>query len=73
MTGRCSVWGLDCGPSDRRPGANELLRARFGLTVLHYREFRDGEDDHSGAHAQVIARNSSGATQPHPHREVFDA
>jgi len=65
--------GVDYGPSDRRRlGANELLRACLDLTVLHYREFRDGEGDHRGAHAQVIARNSAGATQPHPHREVFD-
>ena len=66
--------GFDYGPSDsRRLGANELLRACLDLTVLHYREFRDGEADHRGAHAQVIARDSDGATQSHPHREIFDA
>jgi SAM-dependent methyltransferase len=65
--------GFDYGPADsRRLGANELLRACLDLTVLHYREFRDGADDHRGAHAQVIARDSEGATQPHPHRELFD-
>jgi SAM-dependent methyltransferase len=66
--------GVDYGPDDRRRlGANELLRACLDLTVLHYREFRDGDGDHRGAHAQIIARNSDGATQPHPHRRVFDA
>jgi len=65
--------GVDYGPPDaRRMGANELLRACLDLTVLHYREFRSGADGHRGAHAQIIARNSTGNTQPHPHREAFE-
>jgi len=64
---------VDYGPSDRnRVGANELLRVCLDLTVLHYREFADGDEDHRGAHAQLIARNSSGHTQPHPHRRIFE-
>jgi len=64
---------VDYGPPDeRRVGANDLLRACLDLSVLHYREFRDGDDDHRGAHPQVIARNSTGHTQPHPHRRVFE-
>lgn len=64
---------VDYGPpEERRVGANELLRACLDLTVLHYREFRSGPEDHRGAYAQVIARNTSGHTQPHPHRRIFD-
>lgn len=64
---------LDFGPAERcRVGANELLRACLDLTVLHYREFTTGEEDHRGAYAQVIARRSSGHTQPHPHSQVFE-
>ena len=64
---------LDYGPPDRRRvGANDLLRACLDLTVLHYREFTTGEDDHRGAYAQVIARNSRGHTQPHPHDGSFE-
>jgi SAM-dependent methyltransferase len=65
--------GVDYGPPERRrAGANDLLRACLDLTVLHYREFRVGEGDHRGAYAQVLARNSEGATQPHPHRDAFE-
>jgi len=61
---------LNYGPPDRRRvGSNELLRACLDLTVLHYREFTRGEEGHRGAYAQLIARNSSGHTQPHPHRD----
>jgi SAM-dependent methyltransferase len=64
---------LDYGPlAERRVGANELLRACLDLTVLHYREFTSGDEGHRGAYAQVIARNSSGHTQPHPHRSVIE-
>ncbi|MFB6135850.1 MAG: class I SAM-dependent methyltransferase [Halobacteriaceae archaeon] len=64
---------VDYGPPERRrAGANELLRACLDLTVLHYREFRTGEGDHRGAYAQVVARNATGATQPHPHRRDFE-
>lgn len=64
---------LDYGPpEERRVGANDLLRACLDLTVLHYREFTSGGDDHRGAYAQVVARNSTGDTQPHPHRSVFE-
>lgn len=63
--------GVDYGPpAERRVGANDLLRACLDLTVLHYREFRSGSEGHRGAYAQVIARNSTGGTQPHPHRSV---
>ncbi|MFB6153491.1 MAG: class I SAM-dependent methyltransferase [Halodesulfurarchaeum sp.] len=63
---------LDYGPSPRhRVGANELLRACLDLTVLHYREFRSGDPEHRGAHAQVIARNTIGHTQSHPPIEGF--
>ena len=61
--------GVDYGPpTTRRVGTNEILRACLDLTVLHYREFRTGSEDHRGANAQIIARKSSGGTQPHPHR-----
>jgi SAM-dependent methyltransferase len=64
--------GVDYGPPEAgRLGANELLRACLDLTVLHYREFRVGSEDHRGATAQVIARKSTGATQPHPHHDVI--
>ena len=64
---------IDYGPSDRhRVGANDLLRACLDLTVLHYREFRVGDEGHRGAYAQVIARKSGGSTQPHPHRRVIE-
>ena len=64
---------LDYGPSDRhRVGSNELLRACLDLTILHYREFATGSDDHRGAYAQVIARNSRGHTQPLPHSRIFE-
>lgn len=57
---------IDYGPpEERRVGEDDLLRACLDLTVLHYREFRVGEDDHRGAYAQVVARKSSGSTQPH--------
>lgn len=59
---------IDYGPPDRRRvGANELLRAALDLTVVHYREFLTGPPGHRGAYAQLIARNSSGHTQSHPH------
>jgi SAM-dependent methyltransferase len=65
--------GVDYGPPpERRLGANDLLRACLDLTVLHYREFRNGEDGHRGAHAQILARKSSGDTQTHPHRRIFE-
>ncbi len=64
---------VDYGPPpSRRVGANDLLRACLDLTVLHYREFTSGEDSHRGAYAQMIARNSSGDTQPHPHLTTFE-
>lgn len=64
---------LDYGPPDRnRVSANELLRGCLDLTVLHYRELQDGEAGHRGAHAQLIARNSSGHTQPHPHERILE-
>lgn len=64
---------LDYGPPNRRRvGANELLRACLDLTVLHYREFTTGEEDHRGAYAQVIARKSNGHTQPHPSSKIFE-
>lgn len=65
---------VDYGPPNRRRvGANELLRACLDLTVLHYREFTTGEENQRGAYAQLIARNSSGHTQPHPHSRVFES
>lgn len=65
--------GVDYGPPERRRvGANEMLRACLDLTVLHYREFRTGDDGHRGAYAQVVARKSSGPSQPHPHRRDFE-
>ena len=65
--------GVDYGPpEERRVGANDLLRACLDLTVLHYREFRSGSADHRGAYAQVVARKSSGSTQPHPHRDLIE-
>ena len=65
--------GVDYGPSpDRRVGANDVLRACLDLTILHYREFRSGEDDHRGAYAQLIATKTSGDIQPHPHRSMID-
>ncbi len=65
--------GVDYGPPERRRvGANDLLHACLDLTVLHYREFRTGEGSHRGAYAQIVARKSDGATQPHPHRETFE-
>jgi len=64
---------VDYGPSNRhRVGANELLRACLDLTVLHYRECRSGDPGHRGAHAQVIARNTSGDSQSLPHCESLD-
>lgn len=65
---------LDYGPPGRRRvGANDLLRACLDLTVLHYREFTSGDEGHRGAYAQVVARNSRGHTQPHPHRSHFES
>lgn len=65
---------LDYGPSDRlRVGTNDLLRACLDLTILHYREFTTGEDDHRGAYAQAIARNSGGHTQSHPHDRIIES
>jgi SAM-dependent methyltransferase len=63
---------VDYGPPDRRRvGANDLLRACLNLTVLHYWEFRVGEAGHRGAYAQILARKSHGASQPHPHRDAL--
>lgn len=65
---------LDYGPPPTaRVGANELLRACLDLTVLHYREFTAGEADHRGAYAQIIARNTHGHTQPHPHTSIIES
>lgn len=57
------------GPStDRyRFGANELLRACLGLTVLHYEEkVYEREEDRDSALATILARKSTGAAQSYP-------
>jgi SAM-dependent methyltransferase len=58
------------GPSgDRyRFGANELLRAGLGLTVVHYDEGTEERDGGRRATAQLLARNSSGIRQAYPQR-----
>jgi SAM-dependent methyltransferase len=63
---------LDYGPSNRhRVAANELLRACLDLTVLSYREYTTDDAEHRGAYAQILARNSSGHTQPHPEDSIL--
>jgi SAM-dependent methyltransferase len=59
---------VDVGPSDdrHRVGANELLRACLGLTVLHYDERTERRDGRTGAVATVVARNSAGSRQSYP-------
>ncbi|GAA0525495.1 Methyltransferase domain-containing protein [Halorubrum aquaticum] len=59
------------GPStDRyRFGANELLRAGLGLTVLHYDETTEERpDDRRRATARLLARRSHGSRQSYPER-----
>ncbi|MFC5134077.1 MULTISPECIES: class I SAM-dependent methyltransferase [Haloferacaceae] len=59
------------GPStDRyRFGANELLRAGLGLTVLHYDEgAEERPDDRRRATARLLARRSHGSRQSYPER-----
>ncbi|OYR56024.1 class I SAM-dependent methyltransferase [Halorubrum halodurans] len=59
------------GPStDRyRFGANELLRAGLGLTVLHYDETAEERpDDRRRASARLLARRSHGSRQSYPAR-----
>jgi SAM-dependent methyltransferase len=62
---------VDRGPgSDRhRFASNELLRACLDLTVLHYEE--TGEVDEEGresATVTIVARNSAGGRQTYPER-----
>jgi len=59
------------GPStDRyRFGANELLRAGLGLTVVHYDEgTEERPDDRRRATARLLARKSAGTRQAYPKR-----
>ncbi|WP_142987697.1 class I SAM-dependent methyltransferase [Halorubrum cibi] len=59
------------GPStDRyRFGANELLRAGLGLTVLHYDETTEERPgDRRRATARLLARRSHGTRQSYPER-----
>ncbi|MFC5279288.1 class I SAM-dependent methyltransferase [Halorubrum rubrum] len=59
------------GPStDRyRFGANELLRAGLGLTVLHYDEATEERPgDRRRATARLLARRSHGPRQSYPNR-----
>lgn len=59
------------GPSsDRyRFGANELLRAGLGLTVVHYDEgVEERPGDRRRATARLLARKSSGTRQAYPER-----
>lgn len=59
------------GPSDDRYrfGANELLRAGLGLTVLYYDETTEERPgDRRRATARLLARRSSGGRQSYPPR-----
>lgn len=59
------------GPSDDRYryGANELLRASLGMTVLYYDEStRDQSGDKRRANVTLLARNTSGPRQSYPRR-----
>lgn len=63
------------GPSsDRyRFGANELLRAGLGLTVLYYDETSsENADGERRANARLLARRSSGPRQAYPSRRDPD-
>jgi len=57
--------------SDRyRFAANELLHACLDLTILHYAERTEvDDDDRRNAIAEIIARNSSGQGQSYPQVE----
>lgn len=60
---------MDSGPADdrQRLASNELLRAGLDLTVLHYAEFETVKDTgKSGAYARLVARKSTGPSQPLP-------
>lgn len=56
------------GPSsDRyRFGANELLRGCLDLTILHYEETTEHYDGDPVPTVELIARNSTGASQSYP-------
>lgn len=65
---------MTSGPLDDRSrvGANELLRACLGLTVIHYKEFTAEKDSGElDAYAQVIARKSNESAQPLPRRRTY--
>lgn len=59
------------GPSDDRfrYGANELLRASLGLTVLYYDESTwERPGDKRRANVTMLARNTAGTRQSYPRR-----
>lgn len=60
---------VDAGPpGDRyRFGANELLHACLGLTVLYFETVTEESDDgRRSATTRIVARNSSGTRQSYP-------
>lgn len=66
-----STGSTPSGPSDDRYryGANELLRASLGMTVLYYDEStRDRPGDRRRANVTLLARNTSGTRQSYPQR-----
>lgn len=59
---------VDRGPTGRwyRFGSNELLRSCLDLTVLHYSETTQRDEQGTTAVATLLARNSSGPAQSYP-------
>jgi len=59
---------VEVGPSgDRhRFGANELLHACLGLTVLYFETVTEDHDGRRSATTRIVARNSHGTRQSYP-------